>query len=218
MHNIASGVFSFSRLSIFQYILIDHRKITLIDTGLALFSRTLYRTIIKKFPDHSIERILITHADGDHYGGVNEFLSRNPLIKVAAGLGEAAAMENGQMSRELQPADPFVTMAIRVFSPFFKAKPVIAGEILRPGQILPILGGLSVIDSAGHTPQHLSFYLPTQRILFAGDSVVDRGGIPSPAYGYNCWDSSKAVKSFERQMALEAKFICSDHSIFNLSS
>jgi len=217
MHRIAAGVYSFSRLSILQYILVDKDNITLIDTGLSLFSTALCKSICKTFPDHKIDRILITHADGDHYGGIPRIVEHFPTVTVAASLKEAAAMEVGGMSRALKPTDPFNTLVIRFFSPFFKATRIIAGEILSPGQILPIMGGLSVIDSAGHTPQHLSFYLPGKRILFAGDSIVNRGGTPSPAHGYNCWDPSKAVESFERQMSLNALHICCGHSSFSRS-
>ncbi len=217
MHRIAAGVYCFSRLSIFQYILVDQHKITLIDTGLAMFSAALWKSIWRAFPDHTIDQILLTHADGDHCGGIPKILEHFPEVKIATSLKEAAAMENGVMSRKLKPLNLLNALVVRFFSPFFKAEPVIAGEILRPGQILPIMGGLSVIDSSGHTPQHLSFYLPGKRILFAGDSIVNRGGIPSPADGYNCWDLSKAVESFERQMSLGALHICCGHSTFSQS-
>ncbi|MHB8933595.1 MAG: MBL fold metallo-hydrolase [Bellilinea sp.] len=55
-----------------------------------------------------------------------------------------------------------------------------------PDQILPILDGLHVLDTAGHTPGHLSFYQPERRVLFAGDSIVERNKVPSPVYGINC--------------------------------
>jgi len=160
--------------------------------------------------------ILITHGDGDHYGGATQLQSLCPDVKVAASLGEAAAMQDGKMSRVLKPNSLLEHMAIKLFFPLFKAKPVIATDILRPGQILE--SGLHVIDSVGHTPHHLSFFLPNERILFAGDSIVDKNGIPSPAYGYNCWDEAKSIVSFEKQIALQPLHLCCGHSYFNLSS
>ena len=43
---------------------------------------------------------------------------------------------------------------------------------LSDGQILPVLGGLRVIETLGHTPGHISLFAPSAGILFCGDSIV----------------------------------------------
>ncbi len=51
-------------------------------------------------------------------------------------------------------------------------------EILKDGQTLPVLGGLRVVETPGHTPGHISLFAPAVGMLFCGDSMVtDENGI-----------------------------------------
>ena len=45
---------------------------------------------------------------------------------------------------------------------------------MKAGDTLPILGGLTVLATPGHTPDHLSFYSPTTGALFVGDALNTR--------------------------------------------
>lgn len=215
MRQIESGVYLFSRASILQYVLIEKDKVILIDTGLALFSNFLIRELEKLIPDHRIQRILITHADGDHTGAAEKI--RNFFhSRIAASLLEAEAMRLGRMSRPLQPSRNHQQFVVKALMPLFSTAPIETDDILVPGQTLPIFCGLEVLDSAGHTPGHLSFYLPRYRVLFAGDSIVERNHVPSPAFGYNCWDEPRSEDAFQRQMALNPLHLCCGHSYFKL--
>lgn len=207
----------FSRASIYQYALVENGTITLIDAGLPMFANSLLRDLTKSFPDLSVESILITHADGDHYGAARRVV-KTLGGEVSSSPVEAPAIRSGRMSRQLTPKSWLEQLLINTFLPVFDAPPVPVANTLEPGQVLPILGGLQVLDSAGHTPGHLSFYQSELRILFAGDSIVERNKVPSPAHGFNCWDESLAREAFERQMALNPVHLCCGHSYFNLSS
>lgn len=215
MQQIEPGVYMFSRASIYQYALVENGTITLIDAGLQMFGNSLVRDLTQSFPNLSVESIIITHADGDHYGAARRVL-QTLGGKVSSSAVEAPAICSGRMSRQLAPKSWLEQLLISAFLPVFDAPAVPVDHTLEPGQVLPILGGLQVLDSAGHTPGHLSFYHPELRILFAGDSIVERNKIPSPAYGFNCWDESLARQAFERQMALNPVHLCCGHSYFNL--
>lgn len=215
MRQIETGVYLFSRASIYQYLLVGDSTAILIDTGLSLFSPWFLRELAKVVPDHHIDSILITHADGDHTGAVKP-IRLAYHSRIAASEAEAAAMRNGHMSRPVAPSHNLVRLIVKAALPIFNTPPTEVDTILAPGQIIPILGGLQVLDSAGHTPGHLSFFLPKQRILFAGDSIVERNHVPSPAFGFNCWNETLARQSFERQMALNPRHLCCGHSYFKL--
>ena len=45
-------------------------------------------------------------------------------------------------------------------------------EILADGRVPPVMGGLHVVEAAGHTPGHISFFTPSASVLFVGDSLV----------------------------------------------
>lgn len=58
-----------------------------------------------------------------------------------------------------------------IVGPLFKAKAAHVDELINDGDVLPILGGLRVIATIGHTPGHISLYAPTHEILFSGDEA-----------------------------------------------
>ena len=202
-----------SNASIFQYMIVENDRITLIDTGLPLFSRSLIRALSRIDHRATLSLILITHADGDHYGAAKR-MAKIYQCPIAASATEAAAIASGTMSRELKPQKPLDLLLFKIFLPVFTASATPVDRYLEPGQTLPILDGLQVLDSAGHTPGHLSFYQPERRILFAGDSIIKRRNTPSPAYGPNCWNEQRAIDAFERQMALKPLHICGGHTYF----
>ncbi len=216
MQQILPGVYAHSRVSSFQYFIVEDGKITLIDAGLPLFAGSLIRALSSLEGDAQLRLILITHADGDHYGAVKRLRLGHDFL-VASSAIEAQAMAVGGMSRDLKPRNGWERFLFKTVLPTFTAAPVQVDTLLQPGDSLPILGGLQVLDSAGHTPGHLSFYSPEQRLLFAGDSIIQHKGIPSPAFGPNCWDENLAQAAFDRQMALKPLHVCGGHSYFDLS-
>lgn len=216
MQQIVPGVYAHSSLSIYQYFIVADHEITLIDAGLSLFTNSLLKALGRLDGSSRLNWILITHADGDHYGAVERLKSVHDC-KVAASTLEAQAMQAGGMSRDLKPRHPLERLLFTAGLGVFTAPAVKTDQVIYPGDTLPILGGLRVLDSKGHTPGHLSFYQPERRLLFAGDSIIKRNGIPSPAAGPNCWDEKLAQEAFDRQMALNPLHICGGHSYFDLS-
>ena len=98
-----------------------------------------------------------------------------------------------------------------LLGPFMRAAPFQVDEILAAAQILPVLGGLRVVDTAGHTPGHLSFFAPAPGVLFCGDSMVtDENGIHGSRPGLT-WDDTKARESEKIQAALGAHILCPGH-------
>jgi glyoxylase-like metal-dependent hydrolase (beta-lactamase superfamily II) len=78
--------------------------------------------------------------------------------------------------------------------------------------VLSILGGLRVIDTAGHAPGHISLYAPAVKILFCGDSLVaEKDETLRRSRGMNTWDDDQAQASAKVQAALGAEIVCSGH-------
>ena len=94
----------------------------------------------------------------------------------------------------------------------FKATPFQVDEILTDGQVLPVLGGLRVVETPGHTPGHVSLFAPQVGILFCGDSMVtydnNIDNDPRPAA---TWDQAWAKESNIKQSMLGARIVCSGH-------
>ena len=198
-----------------QYLIVDGHTLFLIDTGLRGNAAKIIRSIyaIGHHPS-ALKQTFITHADGDHYGAANGLI-KSTGCRIAASRLEAEAMITGSSSRELKPKGIFKHL-LPLTDGLFRADPTNVDTVLEPGLTLPILEGLKVLSTPGHTPDHISFYLPKYQILFAGDSIWLKNQAPCPSRGMNTWDIELSDKSFQAQMALNPSIICAGHGILKL--
>lgn len=192
------------------YILIDDDGLTIIDTGLPLSQGKILASVreLGKSPA-DVKRILLTHSDWDHVGGLAA-LHRSTGARTYTSAIEAQAIAGGTASRLITPP---LRMALgrRLLRLLMKPKPFQIDEILTEGQVLPVVGGLRVVDSSGHTPGHISLFAPAAGILFCGDSMVtDQQGIHGSRPALT-WDAAKAKEAVGRQAALAPRILCSGH-------
>ena len=194
------------------YILVDPEGLTVIDAGLPGSQKKIlaYVTSLGKAAG-DIKRIIITHADLDHYGGLAA-LQKASGARTYASQVESKSIVQGKSSRQIKTAGfSLRRILFIVLSPFIKATPFQVDEFLTEGQVLPALGGLQVVETPGHTPGHISLYSPSTTILFCGDSIVsDETGLLGSRPGVT-WDEPKARASERRQAGLGAKIVCPGH-------
>ncbi len=193
------------------YLIVDPDGLTLIDTGLSRNTQNVLKYLagLGKQP-LDLKRIVITHSDGDHVGALADLkaLSR---ARVYANPIEAQAIAAARPSRDLK-TQGLLTYLFKLVTPLFKPKPAQVDELLNNGQELPMLGGLRVMDTPGHTPGHISLFAPGAKILFCGDSMVaEKNGLLRCSRGMNTWDEAKAKESVKIQAALGAEIVCSGH-------
>ncbi len=157
------------------YALVDGDDVTLIDTALPSLDRVdvifNYLERLDLFPDN-LKRILLTHADADHAGNVAGILAETRATVWAT----AEAKE--QMVKG-KPPEHVPAVFVWVGNLFAPLPPVTAEriEVFNPeNRMLPILGGLELISTPGHTRDHVSFYHPQTGVLFAGDALFALGG------------------------------------------
>ena len=125
---------------------------------------------------------------------------------------EADAIASGHPSRQIKSSGfSMMRLVFSLFRPFMKAAPFQVDEILTADLVMPVLGGLHVVDTAGHTPGHVSLFAPAAGILFSGDSLVtDENGIHGSRPGLT-WDDAKARQAEQKQVALGAYIVCPGH-------
>jgi glyoxylase-like metal-dependent hydrolase (beta-lactamase superfamily II) len=198
-----------------SYILVepDPGGLTIIDTGLPYSEKTILRYMARKgWSARDIKRILITHADLDHYGCLGA-VQRESGARTYASRVEANAIAKGKSSRPIDRNgdNTLQRLLIAFFSQVMKATPFQVDEILAEGQTLPVLGGLQVVETPGHSPDHISFFAPSVRVLFCGDSMrSDDEGLRT-SRSRNNWDQDCAEASVRKQAGLGAQIVCPGH-------
>lgn len=93
---------------------------------------------------------------------------------------------------------------------------------LEPGNRVPSLAGWQWIATPGHTPGHVAYFRPQDRVLISGDAVVTlklnsafglllrRPGLSGPPW-YTTWSGSAAVESIRVLARLEPAVLASGH-------
>lgn len=194
------------------YLLIDENGVTVIDAGLPRSEKKIlaYLAGLGKTPQ-DVKQIIITHSDYDHVGGLAALKAATGARTYSSRI-EADAIATGRPSRQIKPAGfSLRRILFSILGPFFKLKPFQVDEILAEGQTLPLLGGLRVFETPGHTPGHLSFFAPSEGVLFCGDSMVSQNGALLGSRPGITWDETRARESERKQAALGARIVCSGH-------
>ena len=194
------------------YILVDDDGLTIVDTGLPRSEKKIlaYVSSLGKSAGE-VKRIILTHSDLDHVGSLTA-LQRATGARTYTSQIEADAIATGQPSRQITSSGfSLRRILFALVGPFFKAKPFQVDEILAESQTLPVLGGLRVVETHGHTPGHISLFAPAVEVLFCGDSMVtDENGIHGSRPAVT-WDSDQAKESVRKQAELGASIVCSGH-------
>jgi glyoxylase-like metal-dependent hydrolase (beta-lactamase superfamily II) len=93
---------------------------------------------------------------------------------------------------------------------FAHARPAPVATVLKEGD--PV-GPLRVVHTPGHTPGEVAFYHPARKILFSGDSVVERKGQLTLPGVRVASDLDQAVRSLDRLRELETEVLLPGHGV-----
>lgn len=145
--------------------------LTLIDTGMAKDAKTILDALVRhNRPLHSVKRIVLTHADPDHSGGLPQ-IRRATQARVVCHAVEKEFVEHPY--RRQPPAlwlrPPLLLMRML---PAFAMRPVTPDELVVDGQQLP--EGFTVVHTPGHSPGHIALLHREKRLLIAGDALANR--------------------------------------------
>lgn len=167
--------------------------LTLIDTGFPQHAPLILDALRKHgHPLHSIKRIITTHVDLDHTGGLPA-IKRATQASIVCHAVEKEFMEN---PKRRYPAAWFLRLPYWVatnFLPQYHFRPAVPDELVVDGQVLP--EGFTVIHTPGHTPGHISLLHREKRFLITGDALSNRGGkLRSPLWIYTP-DRDNALRS-----------------------
>jgi len=148
----------------------DDGQVTLVDAGTKRAPKVVVAAL-EQIGVHvtDVTRILVTHAHGDHVGGLGGLRARTGAT-VAAHEREAAYLREGR-----GPVLDRTTMGGRLLrrSPGLTPTPV--EEELVDGQVLDVAGGLRVLHTPGHTEGSVCLLAEDEALLFSGDTLFQGG-------------------------------------------
>ncbi|MGA8113505.1 MAG: MBL fold metallo-hydrolase [Actinocatenispora sp.] len=160
----------------------DDGQVTLVDCGYFTAPKRIVAALRHIGSDPSnVTRILLTHAHGDHAGGVAK-LRKLTGASVAVHPREADNVRTGK-----PPDVERLTLFARLtrMLPGDSFTPVEPDEELHDGQTIPVAGGVQVIHTPGHTPGHVSLLHRPTGVLLTGDSLFNwRGRMSLPSLTY----------------------------------
>jgi glyoxylase-like metal-dependent hydrolase (beta-lactamase superfamily II) len=199
---IAPGVHAVRLLSVYAF-LISEPRMTLIDTGLIGSGRSVQRYVkrIGRSIDE-LDRIICTHAHPDHIGAVRE-LAADREVEVLMHPADLAGLS-------VRLRDAVANRNRGQLIAYFTRHPGEATPI-EDGQVLPMLGGLEVVHTPGHTPGSVCLYAPRLKLLFSGDVLqVIRGKVTFASNVFSD-DIALARASVARMAALDVETIAFSH-------
>lgn len=187
----------------------DGKDGVLVDTGVPGQSGLIEKALISEgISMDRINKIIITHQDMDHIGGLSAIKSRNPeKIEVISHSEEKPYIQGDKRSVKFTPEfAEKINKALSsmpedkraAFEAVIKNIPCKVDTTIEDGTVLPYCGGISVIHTPGHTPGHICLYLQKYKVLVAGDALNVVDGVlvgPNQAYTY---DMKSAEASLEK--------------------
>jgi glyoxylase-like metal-dependent hydrolase (beta-lactamase superfamily II) len=204
---------------------------TLIDAGWAKDAPAIKRAAEGVFGANARpDAILLTHVHPDHSGSALElariwdrFVYVHPAELPAAN-GDAAAI-----IAAAGPLDDWLILPLLRVMGRLRRDAILAGSSLKgaarpfdPSAGVPGLPDWECIPTPGHTPGHVSFYRPSDRVLITGDALVTmrvnsvsgfalgRQGLSGPPW-YTSWDWQAAKASVASLARLEPNVLAGGH-------
>ncbi len=182
LRRVADQVYRLEDRFVNLYVL-DLGKLILVDTG-TRHAEPLIRNAIKEIGKEveDIAVLLLTHHHADHIGtaGVwkRESGAQVDLHRLDA---PVAARRERRRARGTRTSMKVLAAFLGFFSPFMRVPALETTRLLEGGEVLDVLGWpVEVIHAPGHTLGSCAFYARAVDILFAGDAVNGRRGVPEP--------------------------------------
>jgi len=197
------------------YLLEGEHESMLINGGLAF----LVPDILSQFQEFGLDeskitKILILHSHFDHVGIVPFLKRRHPKLTILASSRASNVLKKPKVLQSINDANLFATGSMGLAEACERYDmnwtSDITVDVVREGDVIDF-GDLHVIifETPGHSPCHISAYVPEFKALFPSEA----GGLPcgDKVITYGTSNYSEFEKSIKKLKDLSVQYICSDH-------
>jgi glyoxylase-like metal-dependent hydrolase (beta-lactamase superfamily II) len=177
VYRVASG-----DMHVFLIVLPD--AVTLIDAGFPGTWTLIHEALraLGRRPEE-VHDILLTHSHPDHAAGLAE-IERATGAKAWMHAADAEMVRQGRAFREIKAAPGlrnwwFVNRVVKNSPKTYEPAPV--DHNVRPGETLPVAGGIKALGTPGHSAGHVAYLWPADGgVLFTGDAANNTRGLNTP--------------------------------------
>lgn len=205
-------------MSIHPVIIFDEKEMAMVDCGYEGFMPLIEKEMVRiGLEPGRLTKIILTHQDDDHMGGAAEFIQKYPNIEIVASEIESPYISGEKKNLRLQQAEDMQDslpedqkeMGLFFIDQLKKIKPVNVDIKVGDGDEFDFGNGCKIIETEGHTPGHISVYLPSENVFITGDAAVIEDGELVFANPHFTLDLESATKSFEFLKSMNCKeYIC----------
>jgi glyoxylase-like metal-dependent hydrolase (beta-lactamase superfamily II) len=164
---LVAGVWWLDLQGVNAYVLAADGDVTLVDTGMPWQTSRLVRDVGTAVGGlGAVDRVLITHFDFDHVGGLERLGRTDATVYVGAA-------DEPYLSGRERPDWRSRKGAFQRAADIFRTPPDLPVETVEDGDTV---GGFRAYSTPGHTPGHTCFVHGGRSVAFLGDLVRESGG------------------------------------------
>lgn len=206
MERLTAGVWRIPLLGVNAYLLDTDEGAILIDAGSPWDGGSIIRALAEQgCTAGDLVAIVITHGDFDHIGGLDR-VAREFGAPVYVPADEVDVVRGTQSPRPTWAGSSFFARVGQLFEPVMVR--LLDGTIDIAGTLCedePAPGGLTVIDTPGHTVGHVCLLDENTSTLFGGDLLTIRGD-HSVAPPFVLYDAGLQQTSLSKIQAYEFEY------------
>lgn len=188
------------------YLVREDDGLTLVDTTLPQGAKRILAAAEQL--GKPIVRIALTHAHGDHIGGLDRLKRELPQAEVTISARDARLMAKDM---SLDPGEP----ESKLRGDYRGAETTPTSTVADGDRV----GSLRVIANPGHTPGHVAFLDERDATLFCGDTFSTLGGVETsarmnprfPLVIMGTWERPMVVESARALRELDAARLAPGH-------
>jgi glyoxylase-like metal-dependent hydrolase (beta-lactamase superfamily II) len=208
VEEIVPGIYGIGFGYVNAFLVADD-TVTLVDSGIPKKAPKLRRALAEASPGRRLSNVVITHHHMDHVGSLGAIAPEGVTVW-------AHPLDAGVIRGEAKPApaprNGFERIGVKVADRLVPtAPPARVDREISDGQEIPIAGGLTAFHTPGHTAGHVSYLMPSKRVLFVGDAAANLLGRLGPPFGIYSEDHDAVRKSIAKIAALDFDIACFGH-------